>query len=289
MAYLSGYPPWLDVPRPHLPSAALFPSVGSHFSIATLCTAYRLRLRIQQVASREWKLVKHNMQEAIIPAWVTKDKQRAENLRRIAQVESRMGTVRRDAIGDIGNKKPREMGWKNASENRTRCTRDRTPCSSSVGASICSALRGRYTSPNCTLGLSSDKVYLQIKGFSVPRTVAVNSRLLTTLLRGMCFAATACHLVKVLSMILAVEASDLRGAGGRENQTAGGEKDEVRVMEETEEGHRRPSGQGKSAPLSCCPESSRRTKVRFVVIIRTRAVTRLWGHRVVFPNTSCVC
>lgn len=38
--------------------------------------------------------MKHDVEEAMTPAWVIKDKQRAEYLQRIVQVERQMGSVR---------------------------------------------------------------------------------------------------------------------------------------------------------------------------------------------------
>lgn len=46
------------------------------------------------IASREWQLVKHDIEEFVTPAWVNQEKQRAEYLRRVARAERRMGRVR---------------------------------------------------------------------------------------------------------------------------------------------------------------------------------------------------
>ena len=54
----------------------------------------RLTRKAQNIASRERGLMKHDLEEAMTPAWVIKDKQRAEYLQRIVQVERQMGSVR---------------------------------------------------------------------------------------------------------------------------------------------------------------------------------------------------
>lgn len=43
---------------------------------------------------REWELAKHDLEEALTPAWLGVDQQRAEYLTRIARAERRMGRVR---------------------------------------------------------------------------------------------------------------------------------------------------------------------------------------------------
>lgn len=57
-------------------------------------TAFRLTKTATTIASREWQLIKHDIEEFVTPAWVSQEKQRAEYLTRIARAERRMGRVR---------------------------------------------------------------------------------------------------------------------------------------------------------------------------------------------------
>lgn len=58
--------------------------------------------------------MKHDIGEAMTPAWVTKDKHRAEYLQRIAQAERRMGSVRRHVSG---NQKEKGGGGDGSAQN----------------------------------------------------------------------------------------------------------------------------------------------------------------------------
>lgn len=49
---------------------------------------------VETIASREWQLIKHDIEEFVTPAWVNQEKQRAEYLSRVARAERRMGRVR---------------------------------------------------------------------------------------------------------------------------------------------------------------------------------------------------
>ena len=57
-------------------------------------TSSRLKNTVETIASREWQLIKHDIEEFVTPAWVNQEKQRAEYLSRVARAERRMGRVR---------------------------------------------------------------------------------------------------------------------------------------------------------------------------------------------------
>lgn len=63
--------------------------------------AFRLKNTVKMIASREWQLVKHDIEEFVTPAWVNQEKQRAEYLSRIARAERRMGRVRHACLENL--------------------------------------------------------------------------------------------------------------------------------------------------------------------------------------------
>eukprot|EP00752_Nemacystus_decipiens_P010357 g9227.t1 len=71
---------------------------------------------VKTIASQEWQLIKHDVEEFMTPAWVNQGKQRTEYLSRVARAERRMGRIYADlATVRTKQKKAKRaefMSWK---------------------------------------------------------------------------------------------------------------------------------------------------------------------------------